>query len=291
MFSYAKAMADRSGARRASIGSSTECIIVVKVGGIVSENSQKFFVLFVSWTAIYCTFTMIFMAKFVAEQAHAGPNVHWIVVLSFAALFALFLLGMSGSSLQFVLLNTTTIENLSRRTKVWQVAIYMPNPPQAGSQPLPFRTVTYGQDPEDPASTPAAPFRTFAILHSRPGDNIWDMGYLRNFKDVMGERWYDWILPLKHSPCARHDRLDGEFETGPVVERMKREAGITAPIDPMVTDEKPRRHRRRRRRRRTHGQSDEQSAEDSEVHGEKKKRRHHRHHRRQSEHGQDTAVH
>ncbi|KAL8706181.1 MAG: hypothetical protein Q9201_000759 [Fulgogasparrea decipioides] len=39
------------------------------VGGIVSETSQKFFVLFVVWGAIYCVVTMIFMAKFVAERA------------------------------------------------------------------------------------------------------------------------------------------------------------------------------------------------------------------------------
>ncbi|KAI4175365.1 MAG: hypothetical protein LQ343_001740 [Gyalolechia ehrenbergii] len=198
---------------------------------------------------------------------------------------------MSGSSLQFVFQNTTTIENLSRRTKVWQLAIYMPSPPQ-GTNPLPFRTVTYGQPPpgsQNPTSIvqPSNP-RTFAILHSRPGENPWGLGYFRNFKSVMGDHWYDWILPIRHSPCARHDGNDCEFETGPVVERMKREAGIVPP-DRTDTEEKPRRHRRRRRRRITHTQSGESAAEENGVHGEKKKRRRRRH-RRHSGSGMDSRV-
>lgn len=249
------------------------------VGGIVSETSQKFFVQFVSWGAAYCLFNLIFMAKFVAERRHAGPNIHWIVVLALAALFSLFLMGMSGSSLQFVFQNTTTIENLSRRTKVWQLAIYMPNPPQ-GIDPPPFRTVTYGQPPSESSNpTPTVQpsnYRTFAILHSRPGENPWDLGPFRNFKSVMGDYWYDWILPIKRSPCARHDRLDCEFETGPVVERMKREAGIIPPLH-TDTEEKPRRHRRRRRRRSTHPRSAESAAEENVAYSEKKKRRHRRH--------------
>ncbi|KAL8693760.1 MAG: hypothetical protein Q9218_001456 [Villophora microphyllina] len=233
------------------------------VGGVVSERSQKFFVLFVVWGAIYCMFAMIFMAN--------------------ASLFSLFLIGMSGSSLQFVFQNSTTIENLSRRTKVWQLAVYMPNPPQDG-KPQPFRTITYGGQPQlppDPSQLPprqpAGPIRTFAILHSRPGENIWDLGYFRNFKAVMGEQWYHWFLPIRHSPCAKHDRLDCEFETGPVVERMKREAGILTP-NPMALEEKPHRSRRRRRRRSRHG-----SGTDGEE-GHSEKKRHRRRHRRPRDH-------
>lgn len=43
--------------------------LLLRVGGIVSETSQKFFVLFVSWGAVYCLFSLIFMAKFVAERS------------------------------------------------------------------------------------------------------------------------------------------------------------------------------------------------------------------------------
>ena len=34
------------------------------------ETNFKFFVLFVAWTAIYCFFTLIVMAVFVAELHH-----------------------------------------------------------------------------------------------------------------------------------------------------------------------------------------------------------------------------
>ncbi|KAI4131727.1 MAG: hypothetical protein LQ338_001049, partial [Usnochroma carphineum] len=220
-------------------------------------------------------------------------NVHWIVVLALAALFSLFLLGMSASSLQLVFLNSTTIENLSRKTKVWQLAIHMPNPPQ-GPTPPPFRTITYGQplpgapDAQDPASTgqPSEP-RTFAILHSKPGENPWDLGYYRNFKSVMGDHWYDWFLPIKPSPCAEHDRLDSEFETGPVVERMKREAGIIAPSQGEL-EEKPRNRRRRRRRRSTRARSGDPESGVDEV-SEVNAKRHHRRHRRRSESGRNGA--
>ncbi len=202
---------------------------------------------------------------------------------------------MSASSLQFVFLNTTTIENLSRKTKVWQLAVHMPNPPPGGSGPPPFRTITYGQplpgapDAQDPASTgqPWEP-RTFAILHSKPGENPWDLGWRRNFTSVMGDRWYDWLLPLKHSPCTTHDRIDYEFETGPVVERMKREAGILAP-DRTEDGEKPRRHGRRRRRRSTGAQSDDLGSGAAGARGGKPKR-HHQRHRRRSESEMDHAV-
>ncbi|KAL8805035.1 MAG: hypothetical protein Q9182_002237 [Xanthomendoza sp. 2 TL-2023] len=258
------------------------------VGGIVSETSQKFFVLFVTWGSIYCVFTLAIMAKFVAERplGERGKPIECLgrqkpSIPDCAALFSLFLLGMGASSLQFVLQNTTTIENLSRRTKVWQLAIYIPNTSLQNDKPPLFRTITYGTDPNS--------IRTFAILHSRPGENPWDLGYFRNFKAVMGEHWYDWILPIKLSPCAKHDRLDCEFETGPVVERMKREAGINTPIQPEI-EEKPRRHRRRRRRRRsTHGQAEAPTVENNRTDGERRKR-HHRHQRRRSESRRQTLA-
>ncbi|CAO1596751.1 Palmitoyltransferase pfa5 [Xanthoria calcicola] len=233
------------------------------VGGIVSETSQKFFVLFVCWGSIYCAFILVFMAKFVAERAHTGVNVHWIVVLSMAGLFSLFLLGMSGSSLQFVLQNTTTIENLSRKTKVWQLAVLIPGVPAHSYSQPPYRTITYGQDPNNT--------RTFAILHTRPGENPWDLGYSRNFKSVMGEHWYDWILPIKPSPCANHDRQGCQFELGPAVERMKSEVGIIS--HSAFDEEKPRRHRRRRRRRSTHTRSVDPAVEGHEPHKEERRKK------------------
>ena len=159
---------------------------------------------------------------------------------------------MTGSSLQFAIINSSTIENLSRKNVVWTLAVYMPKPPEVSSG---FRTISYSSaknssgihasTEQDQPNT----IRTFAILHSKPGENPFDLGPYRNFKSVMGDHWYDWIFPLRYSPCCDHNRQDGQFAMGSVLQRMRKEAGISLPIQ--MDEEKPhRKHRRRRRRRR-----------------------------------------
>ena len=157
---------------------------------------------------------------------------------------------MTGSSLQFALVNTTTIENLSRKTIVWTLAIHMPKLPET---PPGYRTVCFSATTPTPETDVSAEqqasgaIKTFAILHTKPGENPFDLGPWQNFKTVMGDRWYDWLLPIKYSPCCNHDRRDGQFAMGPVVQRMRAEAGIASPEE--ISDEKTHRKRRRRRRR------------------------------------------
>ena len=156
---------------------------------------------------------------------------------------------MTGSSLQFAIVNTTTIENLSRKTIVWTLALYMPKLPEATPG---FRTISYSAGPTSEglnANTdrPSREVRTFAILYTKPGENPFDLGPYKNFKSVFGDHWYDWLLPIRYSPCCNHDRQEGEFAMGPVVQRMRKEAGIEFPEE---VDEKSHRRRRHRRRRR-----------------------------------------
>ena len=158
---------------------------------------------------------------------------------------------MTGSSLQFAVMNTTTIENLSRKTIVWTIALYMPRVPETTPG---FRTISYSAEPKLEASNahvdrPSSKVRTFAILYTKPGENPFDLGPYGNFVSVMGDYWYDWILPIRYSPCCNHDRQKGEFAMGPVVQRMRREAGIEFPEE---VDEKSHRRRKHRRRRRRH---------------------------------------
>jgi palmitoyltransferase len=138
---------------------------------------------------------------------------------------------MSGTSLQFAFLNTTTIENLSRRSKVWQMAVYMARPPSSGNR-IGFPSVTYPLTDDTSIPQPSSSKRTFAILHSKPGENPWDLGPFANFKSVMGVHWYDWLIPLRYSPCRDHSRGDSEFELGPVVDRMRIDAGLLSLRDP-----------------------------------------------------------
>ncbi|KAL9099847.1 MAG: hypothetical protein Q9163_004710 [Psora crenata] len=237
------------------------------VGGVVSETSFKFFIQFVGWAAVYCIFNLIVMAILVAEYRKdtGTANVHWVVTLAFGVLFGLFAIGMTGSSLQFALLNTTTIENLSRKTVVHQLAIHMPRLPQ---EPPPFPTISYSTAQKSETSEPSPDtIKTFAILHTKPGENVWDLGPYRNFKSVMGDHWYDWFLPIRYSPSSNHDRYDSQFPMGHVVDRLKREAGILPPVE----EAKPHNRRRGRRRRRRRKRDDSIKAQEATAHQEKEK--------------------
>lgn len=180
-------------------------------------------------------------------------------------MFTLFTVGMTGSSLQFLVLNSSTIENLSRRTKVWQLAVHIPRPlGSAAATRLPTIAYPLVSPNSPPEQSPQG--KVFAILRSKPGENPWDRGPLENIKSVMGKRWYDWILPIKHSPCRNHEREDSQFALGPVVDRMRAEAGLIHPQEPVSADAKRRRRRRRSRNSRT--QSRQHEAISSQHQGE-----------------------
>ncbi|KAJ5665502.1 Palmitoyltransferase pfa5 [Penicillium maclennaniae] len=210
------------------------------VGGVVSETSFKFFIQFVFYTATYCAFVLIVNAYFTAEikRQTGGANPHWCVCIGLSGLFGLFSAGMTLSSIQLAMLNITTIENLSRHSVVWTLASTcsdafghptLPGPPT-------FRMISYPLEPLEPPepltptqppSSPSAERHVFAILHTQPGENPFDLGSkLKNLQQVMGYSITDWLLPLKHSPCADHSSPESAFALGPVVTRLKQEAGL-----------------------------------------------------------------
>ncbi|KIW27685.1 uncharacterized protein PV07_07405 [Cladophialophora immunda] len=126
------------------------------VGGIVSETSFKYFIQFTFWAALLCLHTLVVMAYYFARRRSEGPgnfvNVHWILTLIFAGLFFIFAGGMCGSSLQFAFLNSTTIENFTRKTKIWYLAVYLPprildNCQKSNRTDL--RMITYPRPPEE----------------------------------------------------------------------------------------------------------------------------------------------
>jgi palmitoyltransferase len=254
------------------------------VGGIVSETSIKFFLQFCFYAALFCTHGLVFMAYFYAERHHKTGflDVHWILTLAFAAMFLLFSAGIFASTFQLAVINSTTVENLSRKTKIWYLAVYMPRPEEVmrrrgNSGGTPLRTIRYPRPPEEQqvllqqsgnlpaqASTTAShspvdlPVRTFAILETPAGFNPWDCGPLQNIKEVMGNHLIDWFLPLRHSPCAKHSSDTSMFRLGPQVEGLKEDAGLVT-WRHGVTDERPT-HRKKRRRRKSQLLSDQMHA-------------------------------
>lgn len=157
---------------------------------------------------------------------------------------------MALSSLQLAMMNVTTIENLNRKSKVWTLAIRIPDP--AISQPnsetewaMPYPTVTY--PPSDrPSSLESQDERytgqkryVFAILHTQPGENPFDLGSpFKNFQQVMGLSVLDWFLPFKPSPCADHSSPESFYAFGPVVTKLKKDIGLEH-LNDIATPESP----------------------------------------------------
>ena len=64
--------------------------------------------------------------------------------------------------------------------------------------------------------------RTFAVLQMEPGKNPWELGSLRaNLQEVMGTNMFDWLLPVRRSPCCNHENPESQFRVGPVVDILK----------------------------------------------------------------------
>ena len=105
----------------------------------------------------------------------------------------------------------------------------------ASESPLPSKlfkgTITYPlQLPTDRPPIPAPEPRTFAILETPRGLNPWDLGTaFLNFKSVFGSRFYEWLLPLKHSPCCEHTSQISEYPLGPEFEVLLVDAGLIRP--------------------------------------------------------------
>jgi palmitoyltransferase len=157
---------------------------------------------------------------------------------------------MAVNSLNFAFKNLTTIENLDKKFKIWEFVVRLPDPGDpnypsspkpSGHPPRPLRTVAFQVDPPGSGVKGGAPSSTaatddsgsqektpitkyYALMHTEQGENPWDVSPVENFKSVMGNYLWDWVLPLRASPCATHDRTDAQFITGAVVERLRKEA-------------------------------------------------------------------
>lgn len=235
------------------------------VGGVVGETSYKYFVQFTFYAAIFCTEVLTVVAYYFAQRRRSDTNflnAHWVVMIAVSGLFLLFSSGMFMSSCQFALLNVTTIENLNRKTKVWNLAVYA-SPPvleEAHEKGVELKLISYPRPPEEdlmiqgdgvnlqfPSNSSSPPaqssvsHRTFAILESRPGQNPFHLGNLANFQDLMGTTIWEWLNPFSPSPAAQHSDPASLHKLGPAVDEMKTGTGLEA-----WRSEKLQRRRRRK---------------------------------------------
>jgi len=123
-----------------------------------------------------------------------------------------------------------------------------------------------------PSSRDRLATRTFAILRLEEGSNPWDLGSrLLNFQSVMGTNLFDYLLPIKRSPCCDHESQESHFPLGPYVDllkatvyfieakdmRFKQDGGISTNIEELENRLGERSKRRRRRKRRSHARREE----------------------------------
>lgn len=142
-----------------------------------------------------------------------------------SAFFFLFTGGMSVTSVGLTASNVTTIENLSRRSKAWTLAIYIEDSTDPSKTNYPFPIVAYPipRKSTQDESTPSYS-RVFAVLQAKPGENPFDLGSpIKNLQQVLGYTLWDWLLPLKPSPCTDHSSPVSIYPMGPVVERLKQQ--------------------------------------------------------------------
>lgn len=173
---------------------------------------------------------------------------------------------MTASSVDLALRNCTTVENLTRKTKIYYLAVFAERAMQPQLSPTPIapgcmrQTYPGISEQSNESSTSAAsgttaphvsPPRPFIVLRTPPGESPWDLGAYANWKSVMGDRVLDWFIPLKHSPCCDHSNGESAFALGPVVDRLRREFHLVSePMGPAPSGAHRRSQRRRRRDRR-----------------------------------------
>ncbi|TVY20922.1 Palmitoyltransferase [Lachnellula arida] len=132
------------------------------VGGPVGENNFNFFVQFTFWTALYCLHLIIVMAIYVHRQLTVRDeklNHHFAAILGLAGFFFTFTASMTGTSVQLLITNRTSVERLGAKTKITTLAIKRPpleelariNPYTA--QNPSYNVITYPLEPDHaPAS-------------------------------------------------------------------------------------------------------------------------------------------
>ncbi|KAI1080519.1 zf-DHHC-domain-containing protein [Whalleya microplaca] len=224
------------------------------VGGMIGENSFKFFVQFTAYTACYCTVVLGATASSLRKQIGEGLPLdpYLLAGIVLASFFGLFTFLMTVTSVRYIFLNMTNVDMLGYRSKVYQLAVQVPRGTQSTDK---FTVVTYPLPKPGEAmigrfngtamagtseissigvrSTISRSMtrdnlatRTFAILRTEPGENPWDIGLGRNWQSVMGSNAFDWFLPFRKSPCVNHESHESFYPMDRVLENVRARYGL-----------------------------------------------------------------
>lgn len=192
----------------------------------------KFFAQFTFYAALFCAVSLSAAAYSLAHQVRRGAVLdgHLFAVIFLAGLLGMFSAAMSGIAARFILANMTNVDLLKKRLS-YQLAVRVPLGTPSTER---FMTITYplprgvpnGTAAPEPEGRDRFARRTFAVLRTEPGENPWDLGWRRNWTEVMGHTPLDWLLPIKRSPCARHECAESEYPYGKLVPELKARYGL-----------------------------------------------------------------
>jgi palmitoyltransferase len=208
------------------------------VGGAVTETNNKFFIQFSIYATSYCVFVFtVSLWALLNTKSDCirdpnclawEPSANLIAELIISGLF-----GIMGVMIMLrfgwlVVVNRSTIEEFSLHFPHYCIAIRIneselprrteavgpESPPPFWVMPYPFPSL-YGHNMSSRNGVSAATDRhLYAIIQPEKGMNIWNLGYYRNIQSIMGQHVWDWFLPLKGSPCLKHDYEASAFELG-----------------------------------------------------------------------------
>ncbi|KAI1851260.1 hypothetical protein JX266_003335 [Neoarthrinium moseri] len=204
------------------------------VGGMIGENSFKFFTQFTMYTFCFCGVVLGAAGSTLKREVYDGASAdpHLIAILAIAGFYGLFTFLMTVTSWRYIATNMTNVDMLGARRKVYQLAVRIPRGSGATEKyhtvtyPLPNPTQMPNGQPD--AGRDALANRTFAILKTDPGENPWDLGVWENWKEIMGPNVLDWFLPIRRSPCTNHDNHESFYRMGSLLNKVRAEYGIDA---------------------------------------------------------------
>ena len=256
------------------------------VGGVVSEQSMKYFILFNSYTFLYTIFDWVLAAVCIAQRDRQRSLDGNIVAMLILGLFFMGLTGGIGfSAILNALTNHTTVENTAEPAgHRWSMALRVPDGQKVVED---VRTVTFphacanatspdtlrkflngagekfsithldcGGTKQNTSYT--TPGRTFAIVTSDAFANPWDCGMYENWCQVMGHNILGWFLPIEvggpwfsHRAYVPRDAESGTtdrsfFPTSVDVQILKVKAGLIDVSTEEMSDYDDRLKRRRR---------------------------------------------
>ncbi|RIB22855.1 DHHC palmitoyltransferase-domain-containing protein [Gigaspora rosea] len=146
------------------------------VNGCIGFRNYKYFYLFIAYTAIYADFVLAATISIVVVQLQSSEkkdlDVQFVITAVLGFIFGLLLTGFTLVHTAYILQNRTTIESLSYRTRTYNLRVQF--------------------DTENPLN--------YGVSITRPGENLWNLGWKQNWKMVMGDKWWLWFVPFGNPP-------------------------------------------------------------------------------------------